>query len=166
MSLWYPVLDPGRCSACRLCEVACVEARYPSPGGVAREPDDPFVLENRRLAIRTWGELPSLDVCNHCSDHPCVGVCPHHALLAFRDGRVDLIEARCTGCGRCISACDVRAIRRVTVLGVAVKCDGCAPLGGDPACVKVCPTGALSLSQVEKNVLSVPGRGGADGVGN
>lgn len=147
MAFRYPVLDSAVCSRCHACEVACVQQRY---GGGPYAPDDPFVLERRRLAVREWSL--ELDVCTHCSESPCVPVCPHLALLRFPDGRVELREDRCTGCGRCISACTFRAIRRVTELGVAVKCDGCVPLGIAPACVAVCPTGALSL------VVGVPGK--------
>lgn len=142
MAFRYPVLDPELCTRCHACEIACVEARY---GGGPYQPDDVFVLERRRLAVRDWGELPTLDVCTHCAEAPCVPVCPHLALLRFRDGRVELREDRCTGCGKCIGACSFRAIRRVTELGIAVKCDGCMPLNREPACVAACPSGALSL---------------------
>lgn len=139
----FPVLDPAACVPCGLCEVACVEARY---GWDDLVPDDPRVLERRRLRIRVVAGLPALDVCFHCAESPCVPVCPHDALLRFRDGRVELIEDRCTGCGKCIAACPYGAIRRVVDLDIAVKCDGCAPLGGEPACVPACPSKALSLA--------------------
>lgn len=174
----FPKLDAALCTACGACEVACVTARYPEvPRDV--QPDDPIVLERRRLAIRIvdpgptgdpspTGEpsptgdrpirlqpgMPSLDVCIHCADSPCVPVCPHNALVRFPGGRVELIEPRCTGCGACIGACPYKAIRRVTALSIAVKCDGCAPMDrpghvvpikGGPACVAACPTGALKL---------------------
>lgn len=141
----YPVLDPSLCTACGACEVACVEARYGLSGLV---PDDAVVLERRRLAVRVVAEVPRLDVCDHCPDSPCIPVCPHHALLRFRDGRVELLEDRCTGCGKCIAACPTRAIRRVTDLDIAVKCDGCLPIDGGPACVPACPSGALSVFDV------------------
>lgn len=119
-----------------------MEARTGRSGLV---PDAPIVLEQRRLRIRVHTGLPSLDVCVHCEDHPCIPVCPHRALLAFPNGRVDLIEPRCTGCGHCIAACGYGAIRRATSLDIAVKCDGCAPLDRAPACIDACPSGALSL---------------------
>lgn len=163
----FPKLDAALCTACGACEVACVTARYPEvPRDV--QPDDPIVLERRRLAIRVVVDLseepvrdapgmpglPSLDVCIHCVDSPCVPVCPHNALVRFPGGRVELIEPRCTGCGACIAACPYKAIRRVTALSIAVKCDGCAPMDrpghtvpikGGPACVAACPTAALKL---------------------
>lgn len=142
MAARYPVLDPSRCTPCGACEVACVEHRY---GLAGLHPDDALVLERRRLAIRVVAELPSMDVCVHCPDSPCVSVCPHDALLRYPDGRVELLEPRCTGCGKCIAACPYRAIRRVTDLDIAVKCDACRGLDGGPACVPACPTDALSM---------------------
>ncbi len=108
-------------------------------------PGDVVVLEQRRLAIRVVAGVPSLDVCVHCADSPCVSVCPHHALLRYPDGRVELLEDRCTGCGKCVTACPFQAIRRVNALDVAVKCDACRGVGGAPACVPACPSGALRM---------------------
>jgi Fe-S-cluster-containing hydrogenase component 2 len=139
----YPTLEPALCTECGECEVACVQSRYGLSG---LRPDDVVVLERRRLAIRVVAEVPSLDVCIHCPDSPCVTVCPHHALLRFPNGRVELLEDRCTGCGTCVSACPYRAIRRVNELDLAVKCDGCRPLGHAPACAPACPTGALRIA--------------------
>jgi Fe-S-cluster-containing dehydrogenase component len=143
MSARFPTLDPSRCTGCGACEVACVERRYDL---VDLRPDDAIVLERRRLAIRAVAGVPTLDVCVHCAESPCVAVCPHYALLRYPDGRVDLLEDRCTGCGHCIAACTFRAIRRVTALDIAVKCDGCRTLAGGPACAPACPTDALTMS--------------------
>ncbi len=138
----FPTLDPARCIPCGLCEVACVSARF---NLVDLVPEDPIVLEQRRLRVRAWAGVPKLEVCVHCAERPCVAVCPHHALVVFPNGRVDLVADRCTGCGQCIAACDYGAIRRVSRLDIAQKCDGCAPLGHLPACIPACPSGALSL---------------------
>jgi electron transport protein HydN len=136
----FPILDPARCTACHDCERACVVAHY------GPDPDTATVLERRRLAITLVADLPTLHVCTDCAPAPCVPVCPHLALLRFPDGRVDLREDRCTGCGTCVSVCPERGIRRVYALDLAVKCDGCRPLGIAPACVQACPTSALSVS--------------------
>lgn len=114
--------------------------------------DEATVLERRRLAIHVVAGLPALAVCVHCAEAPCVAACPHHALLRRPDGRVDLIEPRCTGCGKCISVCPFDAIRRVTALDIAVKCDGCHGAGGTPACAPACPTGALSIVDAVRKI--------------
>lgn len=139
----FPQLDPARCVPCGLCEVACVQART---GLLDLLPDDVIVLERRRLRVREVAGTPAVAVCVHCTDRPCVAVCPHRALVAWPNGRVDLVEARCTGCGQCLPACSYDAIRRVSALDVAYKCDSCQPLGHAPACIPACPTGALSLA--------------------
>lgn len=139
----YPTLDPDRCVPCGLCEVACVQART---GLVDLLPDDRIVLERRRLKVHRVAGRPTLDVCVHCAERPCVAVCPHHALVVYGSGRVELVEPRCTGCGHCIAACGYGAIRRVSALDLAYKCDACAPLAQTPACIPACPSGALSLT--------------------
>lgn len=138
----HPALDASRCVPCGACEVACVSARTGLTGLL---PDDVLVLERRRLRIRVVADVPTLDVCVDCEERPCVAVCPHHALLVRPNGRVDLLESRCTGCGHCIAACTYGAIRRVSALDMAYKCDSCAPLGHAPACIAACPSAALSL---------------------
>lgn len=143
MAARFPALDPSRCVPCGACEVACVEARYGLEG---LAPDDTIVRERRRLAIRVVASLPTIDVCTSCAEAPCSRVCPHDALLRYPDGRVELLENRCTGCGHCVSACDYKAIRRVNELSLAVKCDGCRTIAGGPACVPACPSGALSIT--------------------
>jgi electron transport protein HydN len=153
LALRYPVLDPARCVPCGACEAACVEAHE---GRRGLQPDDVIVLERRRLAIRTVAGLPRIDVCTHCTapegastrGSPCVPVCPHAALLRFPGGRVELLEERCTGCGKCVSACPNDAIRRVNDLDLAHKCDGCEGIAGGPACAPACPTEALRIVDV------------------
>ncbi len=143
MAARFPALDASLCTHCGACEVACVEARYGLEG---LAPTDAVVLERRRLAVRFVADVATLNVCVHCPDSPCISVCPHDALLRYRDGRVELLESRCTGCGHCISACPYRAIRRVTELNIAVKCDGCRSEAAGPACAPACPTGALTMT--------------------
>jgi electron transport protein HydN len=146
MALRYPMLDPAACVPCGACELACVEA-HEGVRGVWRA-EDREVLERRRLAFRVVAGLPRLDVCTHCPDSPCVTVCPHFALLRFPGGRVELLENRCTGCGKCVSACPNEGIRRVNDLDLAHKCDGCEGIAGGPACAPACPTSALRIVDV------------------
>lgn len=142
------VLNPSRCTGCRICELACVEEHYgPIPG---HNLEHRWVYERRRLAIRKGrGDTPwRIEVCDHCTEHPCVATCPHHALLTWSNGAVSLLEPRCTGCGACISACDRHAIRRVNEIDKAIKCDGCHDRASPPACVRACPEDALHMSPI------------------
>ena len=55
----------------------------------------------------------------------------------------------CDGCGQCLKSCPMGAIS-LDCDGKIQKCDGCIErqrAGKIPACVRVCPTGALYLGE-------------------
>jgi len=63
--------------------------------------------------------------------------------------------ARCTGCGRCLAACDLRLLafetkdrKKRTVLREIDRCSGC----GD--CAARCPTGAISMADTYQGRFS------------
>jgi Fe-S-cluster-containing dehydrogenase component len=87
--------------------------------------------------------------CRHCADAPCVLVCPTRAL--GRDpatGAVEVPSERCIGCRSCAPACPF-GVPRYAADGTMVKCDQCVARVAEgllPACVRVCPTGALAFA--------------------
>ena len=90
--------------------------------------------------------------CMHCSDPPCLAVCPREAL--YRDevlSRVMVNPARCIGCKMCCAACPFGAVGFDSDRGNVFKCDLC---GGDPECVRICKPGALTF--VETPTLQAP----------
>ncbi|HXP96552.1 MAG TPA: 4Fe-4S dicluster domain-containing protein [Telmatospirillum sp.] len=87
--------------------------------------------------------LPRL--CNHCSNPPCVPVCPVGATYRQLDGAVVIDSDRCVGCAYCVQACpyDARFINHQT--RTADKCTFCGQrlaAGLLPACVETCVGGA------------------------
>lgn len=85
--------------------------------------------------------------CTHCG--LCAQVCPSGALKQREDGIVDLDRELCIGCGYCYQACPFDVPRYPAEGDRAMtKCTGCASrieAGLEPACVSLCPTGALAF---------------------
>ncbi len=150
----FVIADPNVCIGCATCMAACYDSSYKR--GKLAVP--------RLVVTRTKsGTMPNQ--CRQCDDAPCANVCPVGALRFAKDN-ISLFEEICIGCKMCTLACPFGAIRaeaeimpsvnytmepkynlamesEVGAKSIAVKCDLCN--GGEfgPACVLVCPTGAL-----------------------
>jgi len=127
-----------KCSGCRICELMCSmihhEGLFNPRWGLLR------VEINRKPGMDT--PLSMIDrpfVCAQCEPAPCAECCPEGAFE--RDQSTGIWRIRrdsCTGCGLCLEECPNHVI--VIHDGRAMKCDLC---GGEPVCVRFCPTGAL-----------------------
>jgi tetrathionate reductase subunit B len=148
------VIDVRRCIGCHACTVAC-KAEFDVPLGENRawvEYVDKGVYPNVGRSF-----LPRL--CNHCSEPPCVSVCPTNATYKReQDGIVVIDDGLCIGCKYCIQACpyDARFLNPVTE--IADKCDFCihrVSKGLAPSCVNTCVGGARifgDLADPDSNV--------------
>lgn len=161
---WGMTIDLKRCVACQSCTIACKVENGTPPG-----------IFWMRVLEKEEGSYPSARKvflplrCNHCSDPPCVPVCPTGASYKReRDNLVLIDQDKCIGCRACIVACpyQVRFLAENTngYYGEELtpyeaksyqkwqprtvqKCTFCVhrlDQGLDPACVQTCPTGALS----------------------
>jgi len=80
-------------------------------------------------------------VCVQCAKCPCIEVCENDAISVEEETRAILIDdGRCTYCGDCVAACPFGAIKLVPGEKYVINCDLC---GGNPICVKICPTQAI-----------------------
>jgi len=139
------MIDPAKCSGCRICEAACsfgkIEACAPAQSRIKI-----VKYEAQGIAIPI--------VCAHCKEPPCQWACPLDIIAVDPfSGRVVTREEACVGCKACMVACIYGAVSYDPARGVAVHCDHC---DGDPLCVKYCPTGALQYVPVE--LADMPGR--------
>jgi Fe-S-cluster-containing dehydrogenase component/formate-dependent nitrite reductase membrane component NrfD len=90
--------------------------------------------------------------CNHCTDAPCVNICPTKALYKRKDGIVDFDRDRCIGCKSCMQGCPYDAIYIDDDTHTAAKCNFCAHrIDNDlePACVVVCPTHSIWVGDLD-----------------
>lgn len=135
------VINHDDCIGCHACTVAC-KAENAVPVGSFRTSvkytEVGLFPDVRRMFL--------VQRCNHCTDAPCVTICPVNALEKRRDGIVDLDRDACIGCRACMQACPYDAIYLNEDLGAVEKCHYCAHRVEkhlEPACVNVCPVGAI-----------------------
>lgn len=178
---WALVVDMKKCwesggSTCQDCILACHRAHnvpdIPDPQEQVRwiwkEPFEHAFPEQRGRAESLAGK-PFLVLCNHCSDPPCVRVCPTRATFKRKDGIVMMDYHRCIGCRYCMAACPYGArsfnfrdprpylstanpAYPTRERGVVEKCNFCAERLADglpPACVEACRYGALVFGDLE-----------------
>ncbi len=128
------VSDNEKCIGCLACVVACADHHSSA--------DEPIALRLYERAQKSAGYTSYATFsCHHCEDAECVSVCPAGAISRNEDGLVLVDGELCIGCQACAAACPFD-IPRFDKEGKMIKCDGCL---GDPACVKICPQGALSV---------------------
>jgi Fe-S-cluster-containing dehydrogenase component len=144
---WVKVLDQTRCIGCHACTTAC-KSENEVPLGVTRtyvKSADVGVFPEARRAFQVTR-------CNQCTDAPCVAACPTEAMYKRDDGIVDFDKQICIGCKACMAACPYDAIFINPEDHSAEKCNMCAhrlDVGLEPACVTVCPTGAILVGDLE-----------------
>lgn len=160
--------DMSRCIACRGCQVACKEWNE-LPAVPTRNRGS---YENPpALSPATWTRVQFIEddaggaprwfffkqQCMHCTNAPCVEVCPTGALRRNVLGFVSLERERCNGCGYCAKFCpygvpQLEVESALTGRAKIAKCTLCQDRvsnGQAPACAKACPAGAIEFGERE-----------------
>lgn len=168
------LIDVSICIGCKACQVACSEWN-----DLRDEVGENFgVYDNPRdLSPQTWtlmrfdehvneqGKLEWLirkDGCMHCEDPGCLKACPQPgAIVQYANGIVDFQSENCIGCGYCVAGCPFDVPRISEKDNKAYKCTLCSDrvaVGQEPACVKTCPTGAISFGTKDDMLIKAEGR--------
>ncbi|MCK4821533.1 4Fe-4S dicluster domain-containing protein [bacterium] len=178
---WAMIVDLSKCKAnegCKDCMVAChtvhnvpsLENKNHEIKWIWQAPYKyVFPTQENEYVNDEKKQFPTIVLCNHCENPPCVRVCPTQATFKRKDGIVMMDQHRCIGCRYCMAACPYGARSfnwkdprpHITKLnpdyptrtnGVVEKCTFCAERlakGKIPACVEACPHGALIFGDVE-----------------
>jgi len=80
--------------------------------------------------------------CKQCADAPCMKVCPVNAISREKDKMKAVVidYGVCIHCKKCVEECPFGAMMFDSATKSPYKCELCK---GDPACVSICPNGAI-----------------------
>ncbi len=140
-----------RCTGCKACVSACHSLNGLDDEEVWR---DTGVLLGGRAAPG-WQQTITT-ACHHCEDPGCMNGCPVGAYEKDADtGIVRHLDDQCIGCSYCILKCPYDVPKYSKKRGIVRKCDMCHQRlaeGEAPACVQACPTEAIRIVAVSKEL--------------
>jgi formate dehydrogenase iron-sulfur subunit len=159
------LIDLSRCIGCKACQSACMEWNNlrDDVGTFQGSYANPTDLTDQSWTVMKFSEMEidgSLawlifkDGCMHCTDPGCLKACPSPgAVLRYANGIVDFQQDSCIGCGYCITGCPFNVPRLRKQDSRVYKCTLCSDrvaVGLEPACIKACPTQALTFGTKEE----------------
>ena len=133
------ILNPkgmNKCIGCFTCMIACSVANH-----------DDHSVSKSAIRIRTTGGMTTgyiAVVCRGCKEPACREICPAGALELRPGGGVELIDEKCYGCRKCVSACSVRAVNFDKERQKPIICSHCG------VCTTFCTHDCLIMEEAEE----------------
>ena len=167
---WGVLVDVTYCIGCRKCEWACHESNDLGNSPLSEFENAIKIHEKRRPDNENYTVVNGYEGCGlddmdcfvkvqcmHCKDPACVSACIVGALEKDPKGPVRYVEEECIGCRYCMVACPFQIPTYEYDKALApkvMKCTFCfqqkLELGLPPACVEICPAGALRFGTREE----------------
>lgn len=148
------VSNEEKCVYCKACELACAVSKSKSHHLHEAIFERPIPIKRiNKLRTQTGdGHFKGQPgQCRTCYDAPCLISCRKFKAIK-RDPfsrAVVIVEENCVGCNLCAKACPNDVISIIRHDGkkrrIALKCTLCEELTTGPACVRSCPTNALTI---------------------
>ncbi|MCL1138305.1 formate dehydrogenase FDH3 subunit beta [Shewanella pneumatophori] len=128
MAVMKFLCDTKRCIECNGCVTACKNENASAIG---------WGIQRRRVVTLHDGEPGEASIsvaCMHCTDAPCMAVCPADCFYRTEDGIVLHNKETCIGCGYCFYACPFGAPQfpQKDAFGSRGKMDKCTFCAGGP----------------------------------
>ncbi|HHV65873.1 MAG TPA: 4Fe-4S dicluster domain-containing protein [Peptococcaceae bacterium] len=162
------LVDIPKCIGCESCSVACKlynDLKW-DPKRKAKTARERAQEPNKGLWADDWTSINLYEPekngqkvlrfvktqCFHCLEPACASACFSKAFQKLPQGPVIYDQSLCVGCRYCMLACPFDILKyewEKAIPGVR-KCQMCAQRGANfqiPACVSVCPTGALTCGE-------------------
>lgn len=142
-------IDRVKCNGCGICQAICSINKK-----TEIKPEESRIRINKTNAVA----LQSPTYCQHCAEPVCVSACLKGIIdKDIVTGVVSRQHEKCFECAVCSVMCSNGAVVYDQDLKAYVTCDLC---GGEPLCVKVCPTGALRFEDPETTSVNMRNKHG------
>lgn len=144
-------VDLDSCTGCKSCVSACHSLNGLDETETWRDVGLLVSEDPRQAYTQTI-----TTACHHCADPACLNGCP---VLAYEKdpvtGIVRHLDDQCIGCSYCILKCPYDVPKYSARRGIVRKCDLCHTRlahGEAPACAQACPTHAIRIVTVKREV--------------
>lgn len=179
------LVDINRCVGCGSCVVACKMwngLKFDQEKETPAKQDPSAKQAGDGLAAENWTSVSLVQTekdqekvwrfvkkqCLHCHEPACASACFSKAIQKTEEGPVVYDEKLCVGCRYCMLACpfNIPKYEWDKTFPRVRKCQMCSTRvekGEAPACVGVCPAGALSYGKQEEMLKVARDRINQDG---